>query len=155
MSISAIPALQNKRQDYVNRAAHARNQIARCERAHETLSAFKTVVTQAQEDFHNINSSKSSILSGVESVKQNSLIAQQYHTGMSNIFTGIGNRIIGLVYSGLLVAISARLRSYTTAVGDYEDDVELYERKIRETDRQIEETRKAEELAKQIVGGVI
>lgn len=155
MSISAIPALQNKRQDYVNKATHARNQIVRCERAHETLSTFKTVVIQGQEDFHSINSSKSSILSDVESVKQNSIIAQRYHAGMSNVFSGIGNRIIGLVYSALIGAISARLQSYVTAVGDYEDDVEFYERKIREIDSQIEEMRKAEGLANQIVGGII
>lgn len=52
MSVSIVPALQSKRQNYVNKKNNARNQITRCERAYESLSNFKTTVSQAQEDFH-------------------------------------------------------------------------------------------------------
>ena len=59
-------------------------------KAYETLSAFQTVVSRAQEDFHTINSNKSSILSEVANVKNNSITAQRYYTEMKNIFSGIG-----------------------------------------------------------------
>ena len=153
MSVSIVPALQSKRQDYVNKKNNARNQITRCERAYESLSNFKTTVSQAQEDFHAINSNKSSILSEVANVKQNSITAQRYYSGMHNIFSGIGSKIIGVVYSVLIGSISAKLRSYANAVNDYEDDIALYDRKIAEIDRQIEAARKAEELAKLALGG--
>ena len=153
MSVSIVPALQSKRQDYVNKKNNARNQITRCEMAYESLSNFKTTVSQAQEDFHAINTNKSSILSEVANVKQNSITAQRYYSGMHNIFSGIGSKIIGVVYSVLIGSISAKLRSYANAVNDYEDDIALYERKITEIDRQIEAARKAEELAKLALGG--
>ena len=72
---------------------------------------------------------------------------------MKNIFSGIGSKIIGVVYTVLLGSISAKLRSYTNAVNDYEDDISLYDRKIAEIDKQIEDARKAEELAKLVLGG--
>lgn len=153
MSVSVIPTLQNRRQTYVNKIANARNQITRCERAHDTLSAFKTTVTRSQEDFHSINSNKTNVLSGVESVKRNSITAQRYHTGMQNIFSGIGSRIIGVVYTVLLGSISVKLRSYTNSVIEYENDIADYERRIAEIDRQIEAARQAEELAKLAMGG--
>ena len=96
MSVSIVPALQTKRQNYVNKKNNARSQITKCERAYESLSNFKTTVSQAQEDFHEINSN---------------------------------------------------------AVNDYEDDISLYDRKIAEIDKQIEDARKAEELAKLVLGG--
>lgn len=96
---------------------------------------------------------KSSILSEIASVKNNSITAQRYYSGMKNIFSGIGSKIIGVVYTVLLGSISAKLRSYTNAVNDYEDDISLYDRKIAEIDKQIEDARKAEELAKLVLGG--
>lgn len=153
MSVSVIPTLQSKRQNYVNKKNNACNQIKKCERAYESLSNFKTTVSQAQEDFHAINSNKSSILSEVANVKKNSITAQRYYSGMQNIFSGIGSKIIGVVYSVLLGSISAKLRSYANAVNDYEDDIAVYDRKIAEIDRQIETARKAEELAKLALGG--
>lgn len=153
MSVSIVPALQTKRQNYVNKKNNARSQITKCERAYESLSNFKTTVSQAQEDFHEINSNKSSILSEIASVKNNSITAQRYYSGMKNIFSGIGSKIIGVVYTVLLGSISAKLRSYTNAVNDYEDDISLYDRKIAEIDKQIEGARKAEELAKLVLGG--
>ena len=153
MSVSIVPALQTKRQNYVNKKNNARSQITKCERAYESLSNFKTTVSQAQEDFHEINSNKSSILSEIASVKNNSITAQRYYSGMKNIFSGIGSKIIGVVYTVLLGSISAKLRSYTSAVNDYEDDISLYDRKIAEIDKQIEDARKAEELAKLVLGG--
>ena len=72
---------------------------------------------------------------------------------MKNIFSGIGSKIIGVVYTVLLGSISAKLRSYTNAVNDYEDDISLYDRKIAEIDEQIEDARRAEELAKLVLGG--
>ena len=153
MSVSIVPALQTKRQNYVNKKNNARSQITKCERAYESLSNFKTTVSQAQEDFHEINSNKSSILSEIASVKNNSITAQRYYPGMKNIFSGIGSKIIGVVYTVLLGSISAKLRSYTNAVNDYEDDISLYDRKIAEIDKQIEDARKAEELAKLVLGG--
>lgn len=128
-------------------------QIIRCERAYESLSAFKTTVSQSQEDFHSINTNKSSILSDVANVKKNSITAQRYYTGMQNIFSGIGSKIIGVVYSVLIGSISAKLRSYSNSVNNYEDDIALYDRKIAEIDRQIEAAEKAEELAKLAMGG--
>ena len=153
MSVSIVPALQTKRQNYVNKKNNARSQITKCERAYESLSNFKTTVSQAQEDFHEINSNKSSILSEIASVKNNSITAQRYYSGMKNIFSGIGSKIIGVVYTVLLGSISAKLRSYTNAVNDYEDDISLYDRKIAEIDKQIEDAREAEELAKLVLGG--
>ena len=153
MSVSIVPALQTKRQNYVNKKNNARSQITKCERAYESLSNFKTTVSQAQEDFHEINSNKSSILSEIASVKNNSITAQRYYSGMKNIFSGIGSKIIRVVYTVLLGSISAKLRSYTNAVNDYEDDISLYDRKIAEIDKQIEDARKAEELAKLVLGG--
>ncbi len=153
MSVSIVPALQSKKQDYVKKKNNARIQITRCERAYESLSNFKTTVSQAQGDFHAINSNKSSILSDVANVQQNSITAQRYYSGMHNIFSGIGSKIIGVVYSVLLGSISAKLRSYANAVNDYEDDIALYDRKIAEIDRQIVAARKAEELAKLAIGG--
>ena len=153
MSVSIVPALQTKRQNYVNKKNNARSQITKCERAYESLSNFKTTVSQAQEDFHEINSNKSSILSEIASVKNNSITAQRYYSGMKNIFSGSGSKIIGVVYTVLLGSISAKLRSYTNAVNDYEDDISLYDRKIAEIDKQIEDARKAEELAKLVLGG--
>lgn len=76
MSVSIVPVLQSKRQNYVNKKNNARNQITRCERAYESLSNFKTTVSQAQEDFHAINTNKTSILSEVANVKKNSITAQ-------------------------------------------------------------------------------
>ena len=152
MSVSIVPALQSKRQNYVNKKNNARSQITRCERAYESLSNFKTTVSQAKEDFHEINSNKSSILSEIANVKKNSITAQRYYSGMKNIFSGIGSKIIGVVYTVLLGSISAKLRSYANAVNDYEDDIFLYDRKIAEIDRQIEDARKAEELAKLVLG---
>ena len=153
MSVSIVPALQTKRQNYVNKKNNARSQITKCERAYESLSNFKTTVSQAQEDFHEINSNKTRILSEIASVKNNSITAQRYYSGMKNIFSGIGSKIIGVVYTVLLGSISAKLRSYTNAVNDYEDDISLYDRKIAEIDKQIEDARKAEELAKLVLGG--
>lgn len=153
MSVSIVPALQSNRQIYINKKINARSQITRCERAYESLSNFKTTVSQAQEDFYEINSNKSSILSEIANVKKNSITAQRYYSGMKNIFSGIGSKIIGVVYTVLLGSISAKLRSYANAVNDYEDDISLYDRKIAEIDRQIEEARKAEELAKLVLGG--
>ena len=153
MSVSIVPALQTKRQNYVNKKNNARSQITKCERAYESLSNFKTTVSQAQEDFHEINSNKSSILSEIASVKNNSITAQRYYSGMKNIFSGIGSKIIGVVYTVLLGSISAKLRRYTNAVNDYEDYISLYDRKIAEIDKQIEDARKAEELAKLVLGG--
>lgn len=153
MNESIVPALQAKRQIYIAKKDNARKQITRCERAHESLSNFKTTVSQAQENFHAINSNKSSILSEVANVKQNSITAQKYHSGMQNIFSGIGSKIIGVVYTALLGSISIKLRSYANYVNNYEDDIALYDRKIAEIDRQIESARKAEELAKLALGG--
>lgn len=153
MSVSIIPELLAKRQDYVNKKNNARNQITRCERAYESLSNFKTTVTQAQEDFQAINSNKSNILSEVANVKQNSITAQRYYSGMHKIFSGIGSKIIGVVFSVLIGSISAKLRSYANAVNDYEDDIALYDREIAEIDRQIEAAGEAEELAGLALGG--
>ena len=153
MSISIVPALQSIRQNYVNKKNNAGNQITRCERAYESLSRFKTTVSQAQEDFYAINTNKSSILSELANVKKNSITVQKYYSGMQNIFSGIGSKIIGVVYTVLLGSISTKLRSYANAVNDYEDDIALYDKKIAEIDRQIEEARKTEELAKLALGG--
>lgn len=153
MIASIVPALESKKLDYIYRINIAHNQITRCERAYESLSNFKTTVSQAQEDFHAINTNKSSILSEVANVKQNSITAQRYYSGMHNIFYGIGSKIIGVVYSVLIGSISAKLRSYANAVNDYEDDIALCERKIAEIDRQIEAARKAEEITRLALGG--
>lgn len=91
----------------------------RCERAYESLSNFKTTVSHAQEDFYAINSNKSSILSEVANIKENSITAQRYYSGMQNIFSGIGSKIIGVVYSVLLGSISVKLKSYANTVNDY------------------------------------
>lgn len=153
MSVSIVPALQSKRQNYVNKKNNARNQITKCERAYESLSDFRITVSQAQEDFHAINTNKSSVLSEIANVKKNSIMAQKYYSGMRNIFSGIGAKGIGVVYTVLLGSISLKLRSYANAVNDYEDDIALYDRKIAEIDRQIEVARKTEELAKLTLGG--
>lgn len=153
MSVSVIPVLRSRRQNYVNKIANARNQITRCERAHETLSAFKMLVSKAQEDFYTINSNKESILSEVANVKNNSITAQRYCTGMKNIFLNIGSKIVGVVYIVLLSSISAKLRNYLKSVSDYEDDISFYERKIADIDRQIDVAERTEELARLEMGG--
>lgn len=151
--MSIISTLQARRQKYVTKINNANNQIINCERAYESLCAFKRTVSKSQEDFHSINSNKSSILSDVANVKKNSRTAQKYYTGMQNILSNTGSKIIGAVYSVLLVSISAKLKSYINSVNDYEDDIASYERKIADIDRLIEATQKAEELAKLAEGG--
>lgn len=153
MDVSIIPTLKLKRQSYVNKISNIRNQIIRCERDYETLMVFKTTVSQSQEEFHSINSSKSSVLADVANIKKNSIIAQKYYTGMKNIFSRIGSRIIEVVYAVLIGSISAKLRNYSNLVNGYEDDITSFERKIVDIDRQIEEAEKAEELEKLVMRG--
>ena len=147
MSVSVIPTLKSKRKKYVNKITNAQQQIAKCEEAYETLIAFKTVVSRSQEDFFTINSSKENILVLVENVKKNSITAQRYHDGMKKIFTGVGSKIVGAVYTVLLSLISAKLKSYLNSVNDYEDDISSYEKKIATIDKQIKAAEKAEKLA--------
>ena len=151
---SVIPTLQAKRRDLLNKISEAQNQITRCERAYESLCEFKTIVVQSQEDFHEINSSKIGCLSGIETIKMNSKVAQRYYAGIHNIITGIGSKIIGGVYVTLIVSISAKLRSYSNAVNEYEDKIDSYESMIKNIDRQIDAARKAEALAQATLGGV-
>lgn len=151
--MSIIPALQFQRQNYENRINNARNQIKSCERAYESLSVFKTIVLRSQEDFYTINSNKLSILSDLENIKTNSLTVQRYYSGMQNIFTGIGTKVVGVVYTVLLSYISARLRNYSDSIINYENDINFYEKRIVDIDRQIKAARKAEELAKLTSGG--
>lgn len=70
MSVSIVPSLQTKRDNYVNKIENARDQITRCERGYESLSGFKTIVLQSQVDFYALNTNKSSFLSAVTNVKK-------------------------------------------------------------------------------------
>lgn len=72
---------------------------------------------------------------------------------MKNIFSGIGSKIIGVVYAVLLGSISAKLRSYENTVSAYENDIASYDRLIAEIDEQIEDAKKSEELMKLALGG--
>ncbi len=153
MSTSVISVLQRKRQEYVNRIVNNRNKIRSCERSHESLSDFKAIVERSQEDFYEVNSGKSVILSEVDLIKQNSRIAQNYYTGMQNIFNGIGSKIIGVVYSVLLSTISIRLKNYVNTVNDCDDDIAYYERKIRDIDLQIKEIERIKALERAVLGG--
>lgn len=151
--MSVISELEAKKRTYQTKISCAQGKIKSCEKSHQSLSKFKTAVESSQGDFHTVNSSKTNILSDVEEVKTNSIIAQCYHSGMKNIFSGIGSKIIAVVYTVLLGSISVKLRSYSNSITDYDDDIMYYQRKIREIDRQIEDAKKAEELAKQMSGG--
>lgn len=153
MSVSLVSILQSKRQNYVIKKNNALSQISRYESAYESLNGFKPKVSRSQEEFHAVNSSKKSILAEVKKVKSNSLTAQKYYSGMKNIFSGIGSKVIGVVYTVLLASISAKLKNYASKINDYEDDVALYNRKITEIDKQIKEAKEAEEAAKLALGG--
>ncbi len=140
--MSTISILQSKKQNYINKKNHALDQITRYERLYESLSAFKTTVSQSQEEFHSVNTNKLSMLSDVVNVKKNSITVQRYYTGMQNVFLGIGSKIIGVIYSVLIKSISAKLKSYLNSIDDYEANIVLYDRKIAEIDCQIEMEKK-------------
>ena len=74
MSASIIPTLEAERQTYINQREQAYQQRTQCEQAYESLCSFKTMVLQSQEEFHTINSHKAGMLSGVEEVKENSIL---------------------------------------------------------------------------------
>lgn len=144
MSISTIPILELKRQEYVDRIVNARGKIKKSERAHASLSTFKTQVLKSQEDFHAINSGKDSVLSDVSGVMNNSKCAKKYHSGMKNILEGIGTKIIGVVYTVLIASISVKLKSYSKSVTDCDDEIRYCNKKIAEIDKQIDAIKKAE-----------
>lgn len=144
MSISKIPILELKRQEYVDRIVNARSKIKKSERAHGSLSTFKTQVLKSQEDFHAINSGKDSILSGVSGVMNYSKCAKKYYSGMKNILEGIGTKIIGVVYTVLIASISVKLKSYSKSVTDCDDEIRYCNKKITEIDKQIDAIKKAE-----------
>lgn len=152
MSGSSISALRAQRQGYVNQIADTRDEITRCERAYESLSSFKTTVSQSQEDFHSINESKVGVLSQIDSVKENSLVAQQYQAGMQNAIGKIGTGVVGMVYVFLLTSIAVKLQGYTAEISGYEATIASCQREIAELDRQIEAAEQAE-AARAATGG--
>lgn len=150
--MSSISALRAQRQTCVNRIADTREELTRCERAYESLSSFKTTVSQSQEDFHSVNRSKAAVLSQLESVGKNSLIVQQYRTGMQDATVKIGAGVIGTMYLLLLTHISAKLQEYAGEISAHEATIASSQREIAELDRQIEAA-KQEEAARAAKGG--
>ncbi|WP_040214960.1 hypothetical protein [Clostridium polynesiense] len=151
--MSIVSYLESKKQTYMTQIVNARSQIKKCERSYDSLSIFKSTVTKSQEDFHTINSNKSKILSDVVNVKKNSITAERYYGGMHNILSGIGPKVVGVVYAALLASISVKLRNYRNKIDFYEGKIDDYQRKIADLERQIEEANKTDELSKWIMRG--
>lgn len=152
MSGSMIPSLQAQRQSYVNKIADTREEIARYEKAYESLTAFKATVSQSQEEFHSINASKAALLAQVEGVEKNSLLAQQYREGMQNIFDKTAVGVVGTMYVLLLTSISTKLQLYENLLNSYEATLASCHQKIADVDRQIAAAERAEAAAARKVG---
>ena len=137
MSTNMINLLKQRRISYVNKITVAEKKITSLENAHDSLTAFKRIVTSSQENFQSLNSNKKNILTNVSDVKKYSVCAQKYYTGMKGTLNNIGTTIIGAVYSALLASISLKLKGYVSSVDSYENDIAAYNEKISEIDQEI------------------
>lgn len=147
--MDVIAVLQYNRQNYENRIAANQEKIKKYERAYETLSEFKRIAQQSQEDFHMINSDKKSVLSDVWMLKKNSITAQRYYDGIEKEFSGIGTKLVGGVYEVLLFSASSKLKEYLNILDSCESDIETCQKKISDIDKKIADLQRAQENADQ------
>lgn len=156
MGLDVISSLESKQHDYTNQISGLNRKIKECERAYESLLAFKNMVIRSQDNFHAINQSKNSVLGEIEGVKRNSRTAQKYHTGMQKIFSGFGSKLVGIVFVTLLSSIAVQLTAYTNKIIAYESDIDSYTNKIAKLDDQIKEAEKTKAVVDAVLkGGVV
>lgn len=137
MSANMTDLLKQRRISYMNKIADAEKKITSLEKSHDSLTAFKGIVSRSQESFRSLNSSKKNILANVSDVKKYNICAQKYYTGMKATLNNIGTTVIGAVYTALLASISLKLKGYADSVDTYEKKIAAYNKKIAEIDREI------------------
>lgn len=145
--MSAISILQSTKAWYEGKVSKAQEKINEYEKDYESLGLFKSAVETAQAEFHEVHSGKSNALADVAAVKKNSVTAQKYHAGMSEIFSGVGTKVVARVYSVMLDWIRSKRSDYVDKINDKEDDIERYKGKIRDLEARIREEQEKERLA--------
>ncbi len=153
MSGSMVSTLQAQRQSYVRQTEEARDEIARYERSYESLSNFKTTVTQSQEEFQSIRTEKMKTLAQLEEVKKNCLTVQRYHSGMQEILSGSVSGGIGAVYAVMQLQIELKLKQYLQKIHSCERHIASYGREIDHIDRQLESAEREARAARPLRGG--
>lgn len=93
------------------------DQISRLEDEYESLRRFKELVYSAQDDFNTANDKRRIVLKDIDSVKKNNKSAQKYQAGMGNSLTGIGSKVAGASFWGLLASIDLKMTQYLTQIG--------------------------------------
>lgn len=145
--MAAIEDLQNgelivkKGTLYLAQAAY-NTQLKETERLYESLLEFKTVVVKSQEQFYEANSAEKKTLEPVATVMKNSLIAKEYYGGMKGIINPVGTAITTVMYAGLIISISSKLKEYVNDIAKLEESITKVGNEIADIERKIDELEK-------------
>lgn len=113
--------------------------VKNIERSYNTLRVFNTTVDGSFQDFNGVISSKKSVLSEVNNIKKNSLIAQRYSEGIGNTCNSIGTKIVATAFKGFLFQLKVKLNSYINNLNDLNSQIEMYKRWINDLELKIEQ----------------
>lgn len=145
--MSTLSTLEVQKQSCVNDIANKRNQITRCERAYESLNAFKRNVEASQASFVSVNTQKQKILESLTNISPVCRTAKKYSEGMEDTLSGIGMKAVGVTYEALVLSIRLKMSAYISNIDRYESEISSLERRISGLNREINALKQAAALA--------
>lgn len=142
--MNEVTVLEKIADGYEAKIRSYNSKISRLEEECDSLIRFKGSVESSQGTFHSINSGRINVLSGLDDIKTNNIIAQKYGEGMKNVFDGIGSKVVGAAYEGLLFMISVKLANYRSLIDEYEGKIAKCNTAVNNIEKEIKKEKQKE-----------
>ena len=124
--------------EYNEKIDNYNQKIIKADKAYESLTKFKLLVTRSRTDFSILYKIGPKSLEKRLSVSNNNTVAREYYNGMQRILSGTGANISNFLYQAILDSIQSEMDSIKNTSEDYLDKIDCYKRLLNEVEKEYE-----------------